>query len=109
MNSIVFFDLAVEMKAYAIVWEKSKSFKDAIIRVGGFHLLFSCMGALGKIIRGSGFEDILMESGICASPSIEKEMLGKHYNRALHALKLIVEFFRTPSAASIRIKVFRCP
>ena len=41
----------------------------------------SYMRALGKMIIGSGFEEILVESGIWASRSIAKVLLEKHYNR----------------------------
>ena len=41
------------------------------------------MGALGKLMTSSGFEDILIEAGICARGSIAKVMSGKHYNRAI--------------------------
>ena len=34
-------------------------------------------------MTGSGFEDILIEAGVCASGSIAKVMSGKHYNRAI--------------------------
>ena len=34
-------------------------------------------------MAGSGFEDVVIEAGVCASGSIEKVMNGKHYNRAL--------------------------
>lgn len=54
-------------------------------------MLCSYMGALGKSIKCSGFEEILVESGICASGSIEKVMSGKHYNRALWVHKLVFE------------------
>ena len=41
------------------------------------------IGALGKYMQGSGFEDVVIESGICASGSLKKVMSGKHYNHAL--------------------------
>jgi len=41
------------------------------------------MGALGKMVAGSGFEDILIEAGVCASGSINQVMSGAHYNRAI--------------------------
>ena len=47
--------------------------------------------ALGKLLRCSGFEEILVESGICASGSISKVMSGKHYNRAMRVHKLTLE------------------
>ena len=89
--TIVTFDLAVAKKAYAIVWQKPEVFGKVIVRMGGFHLLCAYMGALGKIMKCSGFEEILIESEICASGSIEKVMNGKHYNRALRVHKIVLE------------------
>lgn len=42
-------------------------------------------------MTGSGFEEVLIESGICASGSIAKVMSGKHYNRALRVHKIMIE------------------
>ena len=41
------------------------------------------MEALGKMMTGSGFDEIFIEDGVCASGSIGKVMSGKHLNRAL--------------------------
>ena len=41
------------------------------------------MGAIGKMMSGSGFEEIVIQSGICASGSLDQVMNGKHFNRAL--------------------------
>ena len=49
------------------------------------------MGALGKKMRCSGLEEVLIESGICASGSIEQVLTGKHYNRALRVHKVVYE------------------
>jgi len=43
----------------------------------------SYMGSLGKMMCESGFEDIVIEAGLCASGSIEQVTSGKHYNRAM--------------------------
>jgi hypothetical protein len=40
------------------------------------------MGAPGKMMCGSGFEDIVIEAGLYASGLIEQVMSGKHYNHA---------------------------
>ena len=40
----------------------------------------------GSLRKNDGWQwvrDILIESGICASGSVEKVLSGKHYNRAL--------------------------
>ncbi|KAL8619062.1 hypothetical protein ACOMHN_020760 [Nucella lapillus] len=42
---------------------------------------------LGKLVRGSGLGDVIVQSGICASGSIEAVLAGKHYNRALRVHK----------------------
>ena len=49
------------------------------------------MGALGKYVRCSGFEKILIESGIRTSGSIEKVMTGKHYDQAIHVHRIVAE------------------
>ena len=35
------------------------------------------------MLTGSGFEDILIEAGVCASGFIDKVISGKHFNRAM--------------------------
>ena len=89
--TIVCFDLAMAKKAYALVWQQPKVFADVIVRMGGFHVTCTFMGALGKYVRCSGYEEILIASGICASGSIEKVMTGKHYNRAIRVHKIVAE------------------
>jgi hypothetical protein len=37
---------------------------------------------LGTLVPGSGFEDIIFESGICTSGSLQGVLSGSHYNRA---------------------------
>lgn len=46
---------------------------------------------MGKEIVGSGFEEIVIESGVCASGSLAKVVSGKHYNRAMRVHKLVLE------------------
>ena len=56
--------------------------------MSSFHLTCAFIGALGKKMRCSGFEEVLIESGICASGLIEQVLTGKHYNHALRAHKV---------------------
>ena len=42
-------------------------------------------------MKGSGLAEIVIQSGICASGSIEQVFRGKHYNRALRVHKLMSE------------------
>lgn len=89
--AIVTFELAVAKKAYTLVWQYSDKFSKVIVRMGVFHTICSLFGTVGKMMQGSGFAEIVVEAGICASGSLEKVMSGKHYNRALRVHKLFVE------------------
>ena len=42
-------------------------------------------------MRCSGFEEVLIESGICARGLIEQVLTGKHYNDALRVHKVVYE------------------
>ena len=89
--AIVTFDLAVAKKAYALVWQNSAQFGKVLDRMGVFHTLCSLFGTLGKMMNGSGLSEIILESGICASRSLNRVMNGKHFNRALRVHKLVFE------------------
>ena len=49
------------------------------------------MGALEKKMRCSGFEEVLIESGICASGLIEQVFTGKHCSHSLREDKVVYE------------------
>ena len=48
------------------------------------------MGALGKYVKCSGFEEILIDSGICQG-ALEKVIAGKLYNQAIFVHKIVAE------------------
>ena len=76
--TVVTFDLAVAKKAYPLVWQSLEEFSDEIVHMGSFHLTSTFIGALEKKMRCSGLEQVLIESGICASGSLEQILRGKH-------------------------------
>ena len=59
--------------------------------MGVFHTICSLYGTLGKMVKGSGIAEIIIESGICASGSLNRVMTGKHYNTALRVHKHLLE------------------
>ncbi|GFR60927.1 hypothetical protein ElyMa_005417700 [Elysia marginata] len=69
--TFVTFDLAVAKKAYEIVWQNPHNYKTVIIHLGVFHTIMSYLGALGKLVTGSGFEEIVTEARLCAHGSID--------------------------------------
>ena len=82
-QTIITFDLATAKRPYAIVWNSPNTFKDVFIRLGSFHIICAYFNAIGKVVEGSGFEEVVLEAGICACGSMNGVLTGKHYNRAL--------------------------
>ena len=81
--TFITFDLAMAKIAYGIVWDMPEKFANVIVHLGGFHTMCAYMGALGQMMSCSGFEDVVIESGICASGSIRQVMNGKHFTRSM--------------------------
>ena len=50
--------------------------------MGDFHAMQELFTIIGKIIKGSGFEDIMYQVGICTTDGIKAVTSGKHYNRS---------------------------
>ena len=61
------------------------------------------MGALGKKMRCSGFEEVLIESGICASGLIEQVLTGKQYNHTLRVHKVVYEALERNSSSGVQV------
>ena len=87
----VTYDLGVCMKAYPLIWNHPKKYKKHVVLIGTFHIICAYMKMLGKKMKGSGFEDILIESGLMTSGSMVSVLSGKGYSRALNCHKSLVE------------------
>jgi hypothetical protein len=108
--TFITFDYAAAKIAFDIVWDQSSPYKNVIVHLGAFHTMCSYMGALGKMMSGSGFEEVIIEAGMCASGSINQVIRGSHYNRAMRihqhvpeALeRLLLEKFTSQYSFNIR-------
>jgi len=89
--TLVTMDLAAAKIAYDVIFGSGDRFSKVILNLGPFHIMCSYMGALGKFMTGSGFEDVIIESGICASGSINQVLSGKHYNRAMRVHQYMLD------------------
>jgi len=56
-------DLAAAKIALDITWHAPDKFHNVIIQLGGFHIMCSYLGALGKMMCDSGFEQAHRERG----------------------------------------------
>jgi hypothetical protein len=89
--TFVTMDLAAAKIAYDIIWDNTDKFSTIVLNLGPFHTMCSYMGALGKMMVGSGFEEVLLQSTLCASGSIDQVVSGKHYNRAIRVHQRMME------------------
>ena len=71
------FDLGAAMKAYQVIWNNPDAWKYIIIHLGDFHTMMAFFGAIGKFVKGSGFEEIIYQADLCTSGSIGGVLSGK--------------------------------
>ena len=58
------------IKAYHLIWNDPERWKRIIIHLGDFHSFMAFFGVIGKFISGSGFEEIVYQSDLCTSGSL---------------------------------------
>lgn len=88
---VLVMDQAIYSKAQQIRWQNITFQERIIIRLGDFHTSMTVLGTIGKRFQESGFEDILVESGLVASGSLSGVMTGHHYNRSVRTHKIVYE------------------
>ena len=59
-------DVGAAINAYKVLWNFPSKFKNTFIHLGDFHYIKETFALLLKLITGSGFEDIIYQSGICS-------------------------------------------
>lgn len=89
--TITTFDLGVCMRAYPIIWKNPNIYKDHIVMIGSFHTVCAYLKMVGKKMEGSGFSEILLESGLMSSGSLQGVVSGKNYSRAMYCHKAMAE------------------
>lgn len=89
--TFITYDLAAAKKAYGILWTHQDRFHNVFVLLGTFHMSCAYIGGLGKLVKGCGVEEVVLEAGICAEGSIGKVMSGKHYNRARRVFTTVLE------------------
>lgn len=66
-------------------------FSSHVIRLGGFHALSCFIASIGKIWASGGLCDILADSGVYASNTVDHMLSGKGFNRAVRGLTVAYE------------------
>ena len=79
--AIVHYDLAIAKPAMQIQEAESPKFDNIFICFGPFHIEMAFFATLGYLIDGSGGPELLTDSEVLATGSLNGFLLGKHYNR----------------------------
>ena len=74
-------DFGAAMNAYKLVWNYPNLFSNIFIHLGDFHFMKESFSIIGMLIQGSGFEDIIFQSGMSSTGSLNGVLSGSHYNR----------------------------
>ena len=69
------------MNAFKVVWNFPETFSNVLIQLGDFHLMKEIFVMLGMLVQGSGFVEIIFQSGLSTSGSLNGILAGSHYNR----------------------------
>ena len=77
---------------------KQKEFKSIVLRMGSFHITCVFLSVMGKCFKDGGLRDLLLESTLVGSGSLNGVLEGKHYNRALRTHKVSTIFYHYPDA-----------
>ena len=75
-------DAGAAAKFYHVIWNNKEEFKDVLIHLGDLHGFMEFFGMMGKLVKGSGFEDTIYQADMCTSGSVNGVLSGKHYNNA---------------------------
>ena len=59
--------------------------------MGAFHIACVFVAVIGKWFADIGLRDLLLESRIIGSSSVNGVLEGKHYNRAVRVHKIVLE------------------
>lgn len=77
----VTFDQPLYIKAREIIANDRAILTDVVVRLGGFHMLMSYLGAIGTIMHGSGLKELL--GTVYAGNTVDHMLTGHAFSRAI--------------------------
>ena len=85
--------LTCDQAIYEICLALQKKFtekcKNVILRMGGFHILMNFWGAIGRLMSGTGLEQLMIDGEVCQLGTAKKIMAGNDYYQMVYALSLV--------------------
>lgn len=87
----VVFDQAIYAKAQQIIWQNPVEFQRIVLRLGAFHTACTLLSILGKRFGNAGLADVVVESRVTGSGSVQVLLEGRYFNGAVRVRKLVSE------------------
>ncbi|KAL8602085.1 hypothetical protein ACOMHN_007355 [Nucella lapillus] len=91
----VWCDEGVFAVAADVYLHETEQFKDLLLCLGPFHWTRILLRCQGKLLRGSGLDDALVECGVFGRGVIESALNGTHYVRALTGMLIVEDLIRS--------------
>ena len=88
-------DEGVFAPAADIYLHETEQFKDLFLCMGPFHWTRVLLRCQGKLLRGSGPDDALVECAVFGPGVIESVLNGSHYVRALTGMLIVEDLIRS--------------
>ena len=88
-------DENVFAQAADIYLHETEEFKDLVLCMGPFHWTRVLLRCQGKLIKGSGVDDGLIETSVFGPGVIESVLNGHHYVRALAGMLIVEDVIRS--------------
>lgn len=87
--------MTLDEELYAIAQQVKRSMpnemKANILRLGGFHTVFTFIACIDKIWGAWGLDDLLVESNVCAESTVNLMLAGKQFHRAVRGITIAYE------------------
>ena len=69
--------------------KRPEEFKDLLPMLGGFHMAKCVQRCIGKYIKGTGLEDVLVETGVFGVKVMESILAATNYVRSLRGIQIL--------------------
>ena len=85
----VFCDEGVYRIVAEITLQNQVEFQKLVPLLGGFHMAKAAEHCIGKLVKGSGLDDTLVETKVFGVKVVEQVISGGHYERSLRAYLIL--------------------
>ena len=74
-------DAGAYVNAYRVLTNYPEKFAKIVLHLGDLHFMKESFTILGTLVKGSGFEDVVFQAGVCSTGSLNGVLSSSHYNR----------------------------